>query len=140
MTLNMLATYILADDNSGSISNILKGASNKLQEWGQWFLVVIGVAMVIYGVFQIAKGMMSGGRGQTNWVMAIGCIIVGGLLSVSGGWNFISNMASGSGKEIQNMSTTKTNDDDAFMSNNPNKTGTETGTIIIGDLLCTFDE
>lgn len=134
MTLNMLATYILADTSPKGISNILKGASHQLQKWGQWFLVVVGVAMVIYGIFQIAKGMMSGGRGQTNWVMAIGCIIVGGLLSVSGGWGFVANLASGSGKEIQNMSETETADDKAFMNNSPNST------IIIGDLVCTFDE
>lgn len=133
MTLNMLATYILADADKG-ISNILKGASHQLQKWGQWFLVVIGVAMVIYGIFQIAKGMMSGGRGQTNWVMAIGCIIVGGLLSVSGGWGFVANLAKGSGEEIQNMSDTETTNDKAFMNNSPNST------IIIGDLVCTFDE
>lgn len=135
MTLNMLATYILADDAPKGISNILKGASHQLQKWGQWFLVVIGVAMVIYGIFQIAKGMMSGGRGQTNWVMAIGCVIVGGLLSVSGGWGFVANLAKGSGEEIQNMSKTDTTNDKAFMNENPNN-----GTIIIGDLVCTFDE
>lgn len=136
MTLNMLATYILATNNnggSGSITNILKSASDTASTWGRYFLVVLGIVMVIYGVYQIGKGMMSGGRGQTNWVMAIGCLILGGALAVSGGWKFVVNIAQGSGNELNEMSQNE---------NGSGEINANAGsTIIIGDnLICTFDE
>lgn len=134
MTLNMLATYILADNGgSGSITNILKSASDTASTWGRYFLVVLGIVMVIYGVYQIGKGMMSGGRGQTNWAMAIGCLILGGALAVSGGWKFVVNIAQGSGNELNEMSQ---NDGGSGEIN-----ANAGSTIIIGDnLICTFDE
>lgn len=135
MALNMLTAYILATNNggSGSITNILKSASDTASTWGRYFLVVLGIVMVIYGVYQIGKGMMSGGRGQTNWVMAIGCLILGGALAVSGGWKFVVNIAQGSGNELNEMSQ---ND------NGSGEINADAGsTIIIGDnLICTFDE
>lgn len=136
MVLNMLTAYILATNNnggSGSITNILKSASDTASTWGRYFLVVLGIVMVIYGVYQIGKGMMSGGRGQTNWVMAIGCLILGGALAVSGGWKFVVNIAQGSGNELNEMSQ---NDKGSGEIN-----ANAGSTIIIGDnLICTFDE
>lgn len=136
MALNMLTAYILATNNnggSGSITNILKSASDTASTWGRYFLVVLGIVMVIYGVYQIGKGMMSGGRGQTNWVMAIGCLILGGALAVSGGWKFVVNIAQGSGNELNEMSQNE---------NGSGEINANAGsTIIIGDnLICTFDE
>lgn len=139
MTLNMLTAYILATTNptnnhggSGSITNILKSASDTASTWGRYFLVVLGIVMVVYAVYQIGKGMMSGGRGQTNWAMAIGCLILGGALAVTGGWKFVVNIANGSGSELNEMST---NDKGSGAIN------ADASTIIIGDnLICTFDE
>lgn len=135
MTLNMLTAYILAakKGGSGSITNILKSASDTASTWGRYFLVVLGIVMVIYGVYQIGKGMMSGGRGQTNWAMAIGCIILGGALAVNGGWKFVVNIAQGSGNELNEMSQNENGKGEIDPEAN--------GTIIIGDnLICTFDE
>lgn len=136
MTLNMLATYILADNNggAGSITNILKSASDTASTWGRYFLVVLGIVMVVYAVYQIGKGMMSGGRGQTNWAMAIGCLVLGGALAVTGGWGFVVNIAQGSGNEL-NMMSQNDKGSGAINANAGNST------IIIGDdLICTFDE
>lgn len=136
MTLNMLATYILADNNggAGSITNILRSAADTLNAWGKYFLVLLGIVMVVYGVYQIGKGMMSGGRGQTNWAMAIGCIILGGAIAVTGGWGFVVKIAQGSGNELNEMSN-NTNGSGSISDNVTNST------IIIGDnLICTFDE
>lgn len=136
MTLNMLATYILADNNggAGSITNILKSASDTASTWGRYFLVVLGIVMVVYAVYQIGKGMMSGGRGQTNWAMAIGCLVLGGALAVTGGWGFVVNIAQGSGNELNEMSQ---NDKGSGAIN----ADAGNSTIIIGDdLICTFDE
>lgn len=65
-------------------------------------VILIGLLMVFVGIWQIAKGFLSAGKGQTNWLMAIGCLIIGGLLAFSG-YETIVNMAAGASQTITNL-------------------------------------
>lgn len=78
-----------------SISGLLSGTGTSLETWGKAIVAIVGVVMVIFGVVQIAKGMMSGGRGQVNWVMSIGLILLGGMLAFAGGWSILENIGTG---------------------------------------------
>ena len=54
------------------------------KKWGGSFAMFFGVIMLLSAIITIGKGFMSHWKGQTNWLMAIGCLLVGGFLIASG--------------------------------------------------------
>ncbi len=82
------------------IGTFFSNLTAKAQTWGGYFLMFLGVLLIIVGGFQIAKGFMSHGRGQVNWLMAIGTIMVGGFLAAKGFTGL--NTLSGIGAETIN--------------------------------------
>ena len=60
------------------LGSFLENATSTLQGWGGSLIILIGVIMVIASVYQIAKGLIQGGRGQTNWAIAILLLLIGG--------------------------------------------------------------
>lgn len=61
------------------------------KEWGAKFIVFLGVILVVWGIVNIVKAFISQGRGQTNWLMTIAMLLVGGFLCAIGGWDTIQN-------------------------------------------------
>ena len=61
------------------INTFLETMKNNMQTWGGYITMIIGAIMMIAGVWQVGKGFISK-NGQTNWVMAIGAIVLGGML------------------------------------------------------------
>ncbi len=72
--------YTLGFDIGSFFSNL----TEKAKEWGGYFVAFLGVALLVIGVVQIVKGFASHGKGQVNWLMTIGMILVGGFLIGSG--------------------------------------------------------
>lgn len=95
----------MSSTNGGkfSIGNFLNGLNASLFNWGQVIVVIIGVVMVIVGVFNIAKGLMSGGRAQTNWVMNLVLFFVGGAIAFGGGWGLVKDVSAGGSDTIYEM-------------------------------------
>lgn len=80
------------------LGTFLQNATETIKTWGNYLIILIGVIMVIISVYQIAKGLMSHGKGQpTNWFVAAALLIVGGAFMV-GGFTWVSGIAS-SGKD-----------------------------------------
>lgn len=80
------------------VDTFLTNLGNKLGTWGSLILVVLGGAMLIAAAFFIAKGLMSQGRGQTNWALVFILLIVGGIFfgaGATGGWDFLKNVSGG---------------------------------------------
>lgn len=71
----------------------------------RYLVIIAGVVAIGAGVFQIVKGFVSGGKGQVNWGMAVGCLLVGGALTV-GGISWVAKIAAGGKNEIDNAGTT----------------------------------
>ncbi len=69
---------------SWDLGKFFSNLTAKAKEWGGYFLVFLGVILLIVGVIQIVKAFMSHGRGQTNWLMVGGMILVGGFLCTAG--------------------------------------------------------
>lgn len=88
---------------SWQISNFLKASQETLAYYGSIVTSIIGVAMVIVGIYQIAKNLISHGKGQTNWVVTFALILVGGALAIVGGWKMIGDFARGSKNTLKNM-------------------------------------
>lgn len=62
-----------------SINNVLAKLRANLILWGAGLMMIVGVVMIIFGIFKIAQGMISHGKTQVNWVVNILLIVVGAL-------------------------------------------------------------
>lgn len=89
-----------------SVDKMLTNLFGKMQVWGRVLVAIIGIAMIIVGVVKIAQGMMSGGRGQVNWVLSLGLILIGGILCVGGAWSFITSLGGGMRSTLNTLGTT----------------------------------
>ena len=92
--------------NKFSINNFLNNLKASLGTWGSVIVVIIGLVMVIVAVFNIAKGLMSGGRGQVNWVMNIALFFIGGALAFGGGWALLQNVSGAGSATIMDLGST----------------------------------
>lgn len=94
---------LLATAGSWSISGLLTAARNSVAGYVQVIIVIIGVVMVGVGVYQFAKNLISHGKGQTNWVVTIMLIAVGGMLMLTGGWSVLESIGKGSQTTIDDL-------------------------------------
>lgn len=78
-----------------SLNNFLLRLQTSLASWGAMIVMIIGTVMVIASAYHIAKGLMSQGKGQTNWAMTFLLLLVGGAFMASGGWTLLNTMSSG---------------------------------------------
>ena len=94
--------YVLLD---WSLNSFLDNLGDSMQYWGELIVFVIGTAMVIAAAFFIAKGLMSQGRGQTNWALTFLLLIIGGafMATSGGGWDLLVNISEGSQKTINDL-------------------------------------
>lgn len=88
-----------------SVTAFLNGLNNSLRLWGTFIVAIIGVVMVIVAVFNIGKGLMSGGRSQTNWVMNIILFFLGGALAFGTGWSLVADIAKGGEQTLTDLGT-----------------------------------
>lgn len=82
------------------LDTFANGANKCAYSWGGTILVIIGVALIIAGVYRIAKGLMSGGRAQVNWLACLLCLAIGGALVFS---NFVRDVGEGANTTLYNM-------------------------------------
>lgn len=70
----------LAFDLGTFFSNL----TSKASDWAGYFVMFLGLVLMVIAVVQIVKGFASHGRGQTNWLMTLAMLLVGGFLFVKG--------------------------------------------------------
>ena len=71
----VMATAMLA--TVWRICTVLNNVRDLLRWWGGALMMVIGVVMVLVGVWKIAQALISHGKTQANWVVNIALIVVG---------------------------------------------------------------
>jgi len=78
---NPVIMLLAEDEPSGGweVNNVLNNVRELLITVGQGLMMIIGVVMIIVGIFKIASGLMSHGKQQVNWVINILLILVGAL-------------------------------------------------------------
>ncbi len=103
--LNNGMIFAMAKSTGWSVNGFLKNLNSSLFSWGKIIVVILGVIMVLAGLFQIGKGLMSGGRSQTNWVVAIALFFLGGALAFSGGWGLVESVAKGGAQTLNDLGT-----------------------------------
>lgn len=84
------------------IGSFLQNATSTLKGWGGLVIMLVGVIMIIVGVVKIASGLISHGKKQVSWVVAILLIIIGGAF-LAGGWGFVSKIAEGGLNTINDL-------------------------------------
>lgn len=89
--------------NGWNLNTFLTTLNSSLNNWGSLFVTCVGVVMVIVAVVKIAKGLMSHGQGQVNWVLNIALLLIGGMLAWSGGWSLISDMSAGANDTLNEL-------------------------------------
>lgn len=92
-----------AESSSWSISGLLKAGRDSIAGYVQVIIVIVGVVMVGVGVYQVAKNLISHGKGQTNWVVTFALIMIGGMLMLSGGWTVLENIGTGSKETLDDL-------------------------------------
>ena len=89
-------------DGSFDLITFLSNVTEYLQVIGKYLLFIIGIVMIIVAIYQIAKGLAGGGRGQVNWVSAIVCLLIGGAL-LAGGWSLATSLAATGANTIEEL-------------------------------------
>ena len=101
--MNLSNLPVVATSN-WDIGAFLQNSTTTLQKWGGYLIALIGVILILVGIVMVAKGIAMHGKTQTNWVVAIAAIIIGGAL-FAGQWTFVKNIASGGQKTITDLGT-----------------------------------
>lgn len=94
---------------SGSIGTFIQTMGKNIGSWVKMIVMIIGVIMVGAGIYQVAKNLISHGKGQTNWIVTLALIVFGAILMLTGGWDFIKTFSS-AGKTTLNDAANGTDD------------------------------
>ena len=84
------------------LGSFLDNAGKTLETWAGYIIVIIGVVCVAVGVYKIASGLISHGKKQVNWPVAIILILLGGAL-LAGGWYWVVGIAKGGQQTIEDL-------------------------------------
>lgn len=95
---------IMNESGGWDIGSFLENSTTTIKVWGNYFIILIGVIMVIWAAWQIGSGLMSHGKKQTNWFIAVALLIVGGAFLV-GGFGFVENISKGGKQTIEDLGT-----------------------------------
>lgn len=97
----MTAADVQTDWDVGSF---LTNSKEQLKTWGGLVISLLGVILIIVGVFQLVKKFIAPQSAQGGWVMPIIMVIVGGAL-LTGGWSLLAKIAGGGQKTIEDLGT-----------------------------------
>lgn len=102
---DMFSTLLLSGTASGEW-DLRAFLTNSFETLGEWFslaIMILGIVAVAYAIWQIVSGLMSHGKKQVNWVVTIILLLVGGALSMTTGFQFVQDIASGGRKTIEDL-------------------------------------
>lgn len=81
----------------------LTNSATTLEAWANAGFIVIGIVCLVVGVVMLVKNLMMHGKGQSNWIVTIGLMLVGGVLVGSSAYNFIKDIAMSSKDTINDL-------------------------------------
>lgn len=94
-----------ATESEWDLAEFLKNVETTLGEWFGLAVAVVGLVAIAYAIWQIVSGLMSQGKKQTNWAVAIILLLVGGTLTATGGFDFVQGIAQGGQETIEDLGT-----------------------------------
>lgn len=102
--MNSYVLNLLTHPMAWDLSTFLQNAKTQFQTWGGYLLAVLGILMIIVGLYKLGTGLMSD-RKEVEWVKVITLLLIGGVLAVSG-VNVITNIADGGSATIKDLGGT----------------------------------
>ncbi|MEW4426016.1 hypothetical protein AB1I68_00815 [Paenibacillus pabuli] len=99
----MLLNEVVFLAGDWDLGSFLGNSKTTLTKWAGLAVALIGVICVFIAIWQIASGLMSHGKKQTNWAISIILLIVGGVLSGTEGFKFVQGIAGGGQKTISDL-------------------------------------
>lgn len=100
----MLTAFSLTQQKTWDVGTFLEGLSTNVESWLKIIVSLVGLIMVGVAIYQIASGLMSHGRKQTNWFTVILLFLIGGAF-VAGGLKWAMDIAKGGKETIDKMGT-----------------------------------
>ena len=134
MNMNMFMLNLMLEGATGSnwsIGNFIASLQGSMVNYVKIIVTIIGVVMVGFGTYQIAKNLISHGKGQTNWVVTFALIVIGGTLMLTSGFGVLQSFGRAGKTSIENLGSGN--------ADNSNKGMTKLDTMIIGDNIVTFN-
>ena len=89
---NTMVRVMLEGDTGGGgsfIKEFFTNASKYVKSLGSYIVLIIGIALILAAAWMLFKAFASG-NSNSNWVVIVLCLFVGGILSF-GGWKLITN-------------------------------------------------
>lgn len=99
----MLSANLMLLMSNQTLGNFIASFQKTLARYASMASSIIGIAMVVVALYQVAKGLMSGGKGQTNWVMTIALLLIGGVLALTGGWSTVGRLVNTGNATLYDM-------------------------------------
>lgn len=94
---------LLAGSGGWDLRTFLTNSFDTLGDWFSLAVMILGICAVAYAIWQIVTGLISQGKKQTNWAVAIILLLVGGALSMSTGFDFVRGIAEGGKTTIEDL-------------------------------------
>lgn len=103
----LITLFAATDGGNASWSQRLESLAQSLGGWGSRIMLILGIASLIVAAYQIVSGLISHGKKQTNWLIVIALLIVGGIFTTVGLSDFrsltynqdVENILNGSGAD-----------------------------------------
>lgn len=92
------------DSGSKGLSQFFGALTESVQGYVRIIIMLIGIVMVGFGVYQIAKNLISHGKAQTNWFVTIALIVFGGIFMLSSGFSVLRSFTDATKSTVSDLS------------------------------------
>lgn len=87
--------------------SFLTNSAKTLRQWANLGFIVIGIICLVVGVVMLVKNLMMHGKGQSNWIVTIGLMLLGGVLVGTSAYSFVEDIARSSRDTINDLGNAK---------------------------------
>ncbi|MEK4529833.1 hypothetical protein NST38_30990 [Paenibacillus sp. FSL H8-0104] len=102
----MLLNEVVFLTGDWDLGSFLANARTALTGWAGLAVALIGIVCIFISIWQIASGLMSHGKKQTNWAISIILLLLGGVLVADQAFDFVQGIAGGGKKTITDLGGT----------------------------------
>lgn len=99
-----MISAMYAAATSQGLGAFLEALSKSVGTYVRIIIIIVGVVMVGFGVYQIAKNLISHGKAQTNWFVTFALIVIGGILMLSSGFGTLKVFTNSTTKTFNDLS------------------------------------
>lgn len=103
LVLSALGPLFTMEGGDWAIVEFLGNIRNKTSEWIKIIIIIIGLIMMVVGVFWIARNLLKKGGQAVAWPLALATFFIGGAMVATGGYNLMKDIAQGQKKTLEEL-------------------------------------